>query len=129
MGITGEQFKQKARRTYESAEFLEGRKDFEGAANRAYYSVYQALMAKFEELGKRPDQYVDLRGEPYTRMRHDLAQTFAKEVLAAQHVLTVSDAEDLRVQADYRVDPIIEQEFYRVFVVVPDILDSWGVPP
>ena len=48
---------QKARETFQESQLLFANRRYNGAANRAYYALYQALVVEFERLKKTPGDF------------------------------------------------------------------------
>ena len=116
--------KQKALRSYDDAEFLaKAGMRFDSAASRAYYALYQAIVAALQEKKVSPGKYTDSNGKPFSRWKHEAILIACVEVLPSQHQWDVQDAFTLRIQADYRPEPVDPKETWRVLNAVDNLLD------
>jgi hypothetical protein len=88
----------KAKANIAAARMLAERGWYDGAANRAYFALFQAGVGWMAQMGKTPDQFS--RGA--TRWRHavivDNASLYRRRM---QDVLLFRGVRDQRVQADY----------------------------
>jgi len=100
------------------------------AANRAYYCLYQALVAEFERLGRQPSDFAqpDPR-HPQKWPHHVILQNCTVVGVARREKGTVEYAWELRVKADYMPAPVLEAEIASLAQAVPPLLEALGVAP
>ena len=121
--------KSKARKSFTEAKLLYEARNFNGAANRAYYALYQAITATFEEM--KLDQ-----AKLTSKVTADEAGKWLHETVRNNPTLAGVDRKDseivrtawsLRRKADYRPDDVTELELMSVMVRIPRVLKSVGV--
>ena len=128
--------KEKAARAFHEAQFLAQhaeqlpvvKEGYDGAANRIYYALRHAIIAALEARKLRPEQFPDTEGKTHDRWKHAVVLIACKEVLPSQHLWSVGEALALRVQADYRRDPVEAEDFYRISLLVDEMLTILGIP-
>lgn len=120
--------RRKAAETYKEADLLFRSRRWSGAANRAYYSLYQALVAEFVSRGKQPRDYSAPDPKyPEKWPHHTIANNCGDVGVTGEESELVSQAQALRLQADYKRDPPAEWAVESVLSSLPDLLDGLGV--
>lgn len=116
----------KARATFKEAEVLFSLDLADGAANRAWYAIFHAISAKFTLHYGTPSK---LLKKPVDNSRYShqaVAEHCGKAGCSSSQSRIISTALRLRVQADYRPDPVILAELKDVMAAIPDILTRVG---
>ena len=94
--------KRKAGRTLDEARTLARAGLWDGAANRAYYAAYQAIVGEFEERGLRAAEFGRVDPRYPEKWPHWLVVANCRAVgLSRSEAEVVEEAERLRVRADY----------------------------
>ena len=120
--------KRKAGATLQDAQRLARAARWDGAANRAYYAVYQALVGEFEKRGLRAAQFAP--GDPRypEKWPHWLVVATCRAVgLSSREAELVSTAERLRVRADYEEGAVNSVDVQDVLTRIPSLFDGLGV--
>ena len=99
--------KMKARATLREARLLADHGYWAGAANRAYYALYQALVARCRRRGLRPADFGHFDARDPDRWPHWIFRRHAAAAgLNRRTAALVLDAWAYRVRADYEPDPL-----------------------
>ena len=120
----------KSRQAGLSALRLNGDGDYDGAANRAYYSLYHAFVSRLEADGRRLEDLVsvDRRSRGQEHWPHDvLRNNRCLSGLDREGQRLFAQAQDLRVKADYRPDSVDEPEIAAVVHSLERLLGEMGV--
>ena len=120
--------KRKAGATLQDAQRLARAARWDGAANRAYYAVYQALVGEFEKRGLRAAQFAP--GDPRypEKWPHWLVVANCRAVgLDGGEAELVARAQRLRVRADYEARPVDSSEVRYLLARIPALFDGLGV--
>lgn len=121
--MVGQRLQQKAVTTLLEAEDLFDHDKFNGAASRAYYAAYLAVIGKFELDGLEPPNYDGKTKwpHPYVANNAGLAELERREkgVLAAAY--------ELRITADYKPDNVKKGFVVNIIPEVRKILEVMGI--
>ena len=121
--------KRKAAATLKDARLLMKAGRWNGAANRCYYAVYQALVGEFEARGRRPGEFarVDLRYPD--KWPHWLVVDHCRALgLDRVEAGLVVSAAALRVQADYTGSTVDSWAVECVLSGLPTLFAGLGIP-
>ncbi|HEY3325449.1 MAG TPA: hypothetical protein VGP72_33665 [Planctomycetota bacterium] len=114
----------KSATTFAEADALQDLGKFDGAASRAYYSLYQALVPHFEKWYGKPSK-LDPRADHWT---HDMIRNNCARLVGGDGYRVVVMAFNLRIIADYRMKMCVaKRELDAVMTEIPAVLNKLGV--
>ena len=120
--------RQKAIMSYNETMCLIRNKSYNGAASRAYYALYQAIVAQFNEQGLDPKNFSSRGRESIGEWPHETIRN--NSTLAGvdrRDVSIIKAAWELRRKADYKTDLVTWSEMEYVASGLARILKSVNV--
>lgn len=120
--------KQRAEENYSAALSLLA-SHVNAAASRAYYALYQALVGEYEERNLRPEDFYTPRPGDEVKWPHKTVVRISEQHagLDERQKSVAQTALELRIQADYKPDPVNKEDLGYIMPKLRDVLECLGV--
>ena len=120
----------RARENHAAAKLLLGEGQYNAAATRAYYALYQAIVAELEDKGRRPDEFYSPseRDKEAVKWPHVTVIRISRAAagLEPEEQSVVRLAWEQRLQADYKPEPVQREDIEYLMGRLDGVLDSLG---